>query len=324
MTFRSELKMRSSCLALAVTLVCAHAEAAHAELKVVATTKPIHALVSGVMEGVGVPQLIVSGSASPHTFSLKPSGASAINSANVVFRVSPAVEPFTVKIAAALPASVKLVTLADAPGVKQLPSRSGDTFELVKDDAVQAHAGGHDGHAHDHDDERMDGHVWLDPQNAKHMVVEIARVLAEASPADADRLQANAAKVTSEISDLDRDLTAELEPVRAAPYVVFHDACQYFERHYGLAPVGAITTRPDAQPGARRLAELRRKVRELGVVCAFAEPQFSSSVVQAVADGQAVRFGTLDPEGAQVEPGADAYERLMRNLAASLRACLGR
>lgn len=324
MTFRNELKVCSSCFALAVTLACARADAAQAELKVVATTKPIHALVAGVMEGIGVPELIVSGSASPHTFSLKPSGASAINSASVVFRVSPAVEPFTVKIAAALPAAVKLVTLADAPGVRQLQTRSGDTFELVKADADHDHGAAETPHGHSHDHDHMDGHVWLDPENAKQMVAEIARVLADASPADAGRLQANAAKVTAEISDMDRELKAELDPVRASPYVVFHDAYQYFERHYGLTPVGAITTRPDAQPGARRLAELRRKVRELGVVCAFAEPQFSSNVVQAVIDGQAVRFGTLDPEGAQVEPGPGAYVRLMRNLSASLRVCLSR
>ena len=314
-------------------MLVAGAAAARAELRVVVTTKPIHALVAGVMDGVGTPDLLVAGTASPHTFALKPSGARAINAANVVFRVSAAVEPFTVKIAATLPASVTLVTLADAPGVQLLTQRHGDTFQLgdggnsaqTRADDGHVHEPGHDpGHSHGEDAGGPDGHIWLDPENAKQMVREIERVLAAASPDDAARLQANAAKVVSEISALDVELQAMLAPVRATPYVVFHDAYQYFERHFGLSPVGAITVRPDVQPGARRLAELRRKAQDLKAVCAFAEPQFSSKVMQAVADGASMTFGTLDPEGALVDAGPAAYQRLMRNLAINLRDCLTR
>ena len=45
----------------------------YADINVVASVKPVHSLVSGVMEGAGKPDLIVQGSASPHTYSLKPS-----------------------------------------------------------------------------------------------------------------------------------------------------------------------------------------------------------------------------------------------------------
>ena len=46
---------------------------AKAETKVVASIKPIHSLISYVMDGVGTPGLLVDGSSSPHTFQLKPS-----------------------------------------------------------------------------------------------------------------------------------------------------------------------------------------------------------------------------------------------------------
>jgi zinc transport system substrate-binding protein len=295
-----------------------HAEAASADIKVVATIKPVHALVAGVMDGVAVPELLVAGSASPHTFSLKPSGARALNDAGVFFRVSAAVEPFTVKITAALPASVRVSTLADAPGVHHLPARRGATFEPHDD-----HGHNHDGHDHA-DDLRAgsDGRVWLDPGNAKKIVSEIARVLSERYPEHAERFAANARSVIDRIETLDGELQAALAPIRDRPYVVFHDAYQYFERRYELSPAGAITIGPDVQPGAKRLAELRRKITDLKVTCAFAEPQYSSKVVQAVTDGTPVRFGTLDPEGALVDPGPEAYAILMRNLASSLRDCL--
>lgn len=315
--------MRSVALVLAAGCGLGSAPSiAQAELKVAVTIKPIHALVAGVMEGLGAPDLIVTGTASPHTFALKPSGARALNSANVVFRVSPAVEPFTVKISAGLPRSVRLVTLSETQGLTLLKARQGETFSLGGDGPDADHAHDHADHDHDHSDGAVDGHVWLDTENAKTMVREIARVLAEVSPADAEKLQANATKVIDGLTQLDADLTAQLSPVAATPYVVFHDAYHYFERRYRLSPVGAITLRPDVQPGARRLAELRRKVHDVKAVCAFAEPQFSSSVVRAVTDGTPVRFGTLDPEGALVEPGPDAYLALMRNLASNLRGCL--
>lgn len=307
------------CATVALALVVGAAPV-RAETKVVATIKPIHALVAGVMQGIGVPELLVTGNASPHTFALKPSGARALNAANVVFRVSPAVEPFTVKIVAALPPGVRVVTLADAPGVRHLPVRHGATFEAHNDDDHD-----HDGHDnHDHDAaETSDGHVWLDPENAKRMVDEIARVLAEVSPGDAARVNANAQHVRGEIDALDGEISAALLPVRSRPYVVFHDAYQYFEKRYGLSPVGAITIGPDVQPGAKRLGEIRRKIDNLAAVCVFAEPQFSSNIMRAVTDGTTARFGTIDPEGALVEPGAGGYAALLRNLAANLRGCLG-
>ena len=42
-----------------------------AEIKVVTSIKPIHSLVSYIMDGVGTPDLIVDGYNSPHGFSLK-------------------------------------------------------------------------------------------------------------------------------------------------------------------------------------------------------------------------------------------------------------
>jgi zinc transport system substrate-binding protein len=285
---------------------------AAADLRVVATIKPIHALVAGVMEGAGSPDLLVTGTASPHTFAMKPSGARALNAATVVFRVSPAVEPFTVKVAASLPATVRVVTLAEAPGVQLLPLRRGTTFD--------AHDHG-DG-AHDHD-AAHDGHVWLDPDNAKAMVREIARVLTDVAPGEGARFAANAERVIGEIDAADREIKAELAPVAAQPYVVFHDAFQYFEHHYGLSPVAAMTIGPDVQPGAKRLSDIRARIRALKAVCVFAEPQFPARVMHAVSDGTAARFGTLDPEGALLEPGPGAYTALLRNMAASLKACLG-
>lgn len=291
----------------------ARAEAPH----VVATIKPIHALVAQVMQGVGEPRLLVQGMASAHTYTLKPSDARALNNADIVFRVSDALEPFLTKIMTSLPRSVTIVTLADAAGLKLLPRRFGHVIEPVSGSA-HLHVGSAAGHA-----DAVDGHIWLDPGNAKILVASIAEALSRRDPAHADRYRANAQRFSAHIDAIDADLARELRPLAAKSYVVFHDAYQYLERRYALSAVGAIAISPEVPPSAQRLIDLRRKVQQLGASCIFSEPQFQSSLVATVAEGTGARTGTLDPEGATLEPGPGLYEALMRRLAGSLTACLG-
>lgn len=282
---------------------------------VVVTIKPIHSLVAKVMEGVDKPLLLVDGGASPHSFALRPSQMQAVGKSAVLFRVSERLEPFTGKLVRALPQGVQVVSLVDAPGLRLLELRHTGTFEPHR------HEDGDGEHAEDA--EHADSHIWLDPENAKAMVAEIARVLAAASPGDAPLFERNAARVTAEIDALEAKLSGELQPVRGKPFVVFHDAYQYFERRFGLDALGSITVSPESAPSARRLIEIRRKIKALGAVCVFGEPQFSASLVDAVAEGTGARTGMLDPEGALVEPGPNAYGELMGNLAAGFVSCLG-
>jgi len=284
------------------------------ELEVVVSSKPAHALVAGVMRGIATPAVLVDGTASPHTYAMKPSDAQAVNAATVFFRISESLEPFTGKLVKSLPKSVRVVSLAEAPGLRLLARRSGGTFE--------SHAGkGHDqGHGAKGD---RDPHVWLDPGNAKAMVAEIVRVLTAVAPADADKLKANGGDVSASIDALDARLAEDLKPLAGRPFIVLHDAIQYLEQRYRLAAAGSITVSPDVQPSAKRLAELRRKVRSLGAVCVFSEPHVDQRVVNAVIEATPARTGVLDPEGTALRPGPEAYEALMTGLARGLAGCLG-
>jgi zinc transport system substrate-binding protein len=115
---------------------------------------------------------------------------------------------------------------------------------------------------------------------------------------------------------------AELAPVHDAPFIVFHDAYQYFEHRFGVTAAGTITVNPGTDPGAGRLTEIRDTVRERGAVCVFAEPQFEPRLLDVVTEGTGARTGTLDPLGADIAPGPDLYPALIRSLADSMRACL--
>ncbi len=320
---RRRAGLASSMLWLALTLGPPAATAA--ELEVVVTIKPVHALVSQVMSGIGEPVLLVTGSQSPHSFALRPSQAAALATADVVFRVSEQVEPFTRKALAGLPSTTAVVTLAEAPGVELLAQRRGDTFEAHEhgSEPGPAHDRHDDGSGHVGDGSRADGHVWLDPRNAKAMVEAIAAALVKARPEEAVTIGRNAAAARVRLDALEAAITAELAPVKDKPFAVLHDAYQYFERRFGLHAVAAITVSPDVPPSARRLSAIRARLGGLGAACVFSEPMTSAAVVAAVVEGTTARSGQLDPEGLTLAPGADAYDSLMRGLAKGMRDCLG-
>ncbi|MDQ0421168.1 zinc transport system substrate-binding protein [Peteryoungia aggregata LMG 23059] len=333
---------------------------------VVVSIKPVHSLVASIMKGVGEPSLIVEGSASPHTYTLKPSNARALENADLVFWVGPGLEAFLEKPLEALPKKAKVVELEDAPGMTKLPFREGGAFEGHEHDEHADHAetgGDHDGHAHeeaghaehaeaehthdhghdhkaeeaavsaeshgheehDHDEHAHGGtdmHLWLDPTNAKVMAAEIAKTLSEADPANKGIYEANLAALDTEISALDSEIAAQLKPVLEKPFIVFHDAYQYFEKHYGVRVAGSVTVSPETMPGAERLSTIRAKIEELGAACVFAEPQFEPKLIGIVTEGTQAKSGVLDPEGGALEAGPALYGQLMRNLATSMSTCL--
>lgn len=308
-------------LAVAAVLIAAPAEAAD-PLKVVVTIKPVHALVAAVMRGVGEPVLLVDGQASPHSFAMKPSGARAVQQADILVRVAADVEPFTVRLVDTLPPRVKVVTLIDTPGVRVLERRTGATFEPHVHEHGHDHDHDHES-AHDHEHGSRDGHVWLDPANARAIVANVAATLAERDPGHAAAYAANAAEATRLIQAMEQEIAAMLAPVKARPFVVFHDATQYFEQRFGLSAAGALTVSPEVPPGARRLTAIRRRIGGSGAVCVFAEPQLQSKVIASAIEGTAAKQGVLDPEAIMLAPGPDLYGQLMRGLAVSFRDCLG-
>jgi zinc transport system substrate-binding protein len=284
---------------------------------VVVSVKPLHALVAGVMEGVGTPYLLVRGAASPHDFTLRPSDAKALNGAELMVWVGPSLETFLEKPLTALGNGAVKLSLATADGVRVLPSRAGGVWE----DHDHSHAHDH-GHDHDHGDTGTDGHIWLDPRNAVAITQAVADNLAKLDPERAATYRANAQKQVAAITALDDELAAQLAPVKDRPFIVFHDAYHYLEDRYALAAAGAITVTPDQRPGAARLSQLRHAIGDAKAVCVFAEPQFEPALVKVLVEGTGVRTGTLDPEGANIPEGPALYPALMRFNAKALVDCL--
>ena len=289
--------------------------------RVVASVKPLHSLVSAVMDGVAEPKLLVTGANNPHSYAMKPSDARALAEADLIFWVGDGLETFLIEPLEALAGNATVIALKDAPRIRLLPLREGGPWEPHLDEGEEQEHGAEEGH--EHEEAGYDSHIWLDPSNAKAIVNAVVAALSERDPANAPIYRANGETVLARLDALDREIVLLVAPVRRVPYIVFHDAYQYFEAHYRLSPVGSITVHPERQPGARRIKEIHERIGELRARCVFSEPQFEPALVETVMTGTDAKRGILDPEGADLADGPELYFSLLRNLAASLVDCLG-
>ena len=298
----------------------------------VASIKPVHSLLAGVMEGAGRPILLVGGGASPHSWSLRPSDARHLDEAELIVWIGEELETFLARPIHALAGDALVVTLSRAKGVTLLPVRKGGVWDAHEHHRVTGSQalqwGGDDsGEVGEHlrNDEPERGfynmHLWLDPENAAAMVAAMAEALSRVDPERAAVYRENASGLRSRLRRLDAELAATLAPVSERGFIVFHDAWQYFDTRYGLRAIGSVTVTPEQLPGVARLTEIRERLNESKAECVFTEPQFEPRLVRTLVAGTGASVGALDPLGAMIDDSPELYFKLMRFNAESFRAC---
>ena len=308
---------------------------ANADIKVVASIKPIHSLASYLMDGVAKPDLIVEGYASPHGFAMKPSHAKMLQDADIVFWVGEDLENFLEKPLDSIANEAEKIELLEIKGLVKLKFRERNIFD-DHDDHGHKKKDDHDDHDHakkedghdDHDDHdgheghhhgEFDPHIWLDPINAKVILFEMSKHLIENDPTNEAAYRANLSKAYKEIDKLTKDVTAELNESTAS--IVFHDAYQYFEKRFNVNILGAFTVNTDVLPGAEQLSEIREVIEHDKVACVFSEPQFNPDIIKAVAKDMNIKTGIVDPLGATLTPGKGLYFDLIKNMSKSFKGC---
>ena len=316
---------------------------ANAEIKVVASIKPIHSLAIYLMDGIAKPDLIVDEYASPHGFAMKPSHAKMLQNADLIFWVGEDLESFLEKPLSSIAKKAEKIELMKIKGLQVLKFRERNIFDDHDDhghDDHDDHGKKEDDHDHDHDDHgkkeddhddhghddhdvhahgEFDPHIWLDPINAKVILNEMVEHLIENDPKNEAKYKSNLAKALKEIDKLIIDVMTDLSS--SVSSIVFHDAYQYFEKRFNVNILGAFTVNTDVMPGAEQLAEIREIIEHDKVACVFSEPQFNPDIIKAVAKDMNIKTGVIDPLGATLDPGKDLYFNLIRNMSTSFKGC---
>mgnify|MGYP001131854858 FL=1 len=307
---------------------------------VVSTIQPINSLVNAVIGNTGKTISLIPAKASPHEYKLKPSDTKKLQNANIIFFVSDHLETSVTRVFKNLPKNIKIINLMEDAGIKHLAIRDNEAWERHDHhhrhgdhDDYDKHVKKDDDHDHDkhskkhddHDDHEKedDVHIWLSPDNAVKIIKKINKELSLFFPENAKTYNQNANQMIKKINQLKVELKKELLGIKDEPFIVFHDAYQYFETSFDLNAVGSVALEGDIASSPKQISFIKDKIVKLKASCVFQEPQFDSKLVKIVVEGTNAQIGTLDPLGVNIKSGENFYLQLLKNMAKSLKDCLG-
>jgi len=174
---------------------------------------------------------------------------------------------------------------------------------------------------------RQDPHVWLDPVLMGKVVDEVRGALAKTDPAHAKVFAANAARLRTKLAALDAEYRTGLAACPRHLIVTAHEAFGHLAAEYGLRQEAIAGLSPDAEPSARRLAELSDLADAQGVTTIFTEELASPKVAQTLArEAGGVKTAVLNPlEGLTDREVArrDDYFTVMRANLRTIERALG-
>ena len=308
-----EFLMRSFLASVFAVLCILSAQVRAESLPIVATSvKPVSMVVKAIAGDKVKIEQIVSNSASPHDFALRPSDIKKLLKADLVVWVGESLEPFLEKpIANSQHAKSAIEWMLLVEG------------EADHDEEPQGHqVKVSSSHQHgDHHHEGLDPHLWLDLENAIILARSVTQRLSDMKPTLASYFQHNLNLFEQTLKQTDKDNRSLLAEVGKFNYVVFHDAYGYFESHYGLKHLANISLSPERKPGAKKIVSIRKLMKEHKVACIFSEVQFNPAIVNALVEGTQVKAIELDPLGTNIELNAEAYPVFLKQMSHQFSQC---
>jgi zinc/manganese transport system substrate-binding protein len=259
-------------LLLVFVLGCGTSGHSDADVTAVATTTQLADFVHNVGGARVSVDSILRPNSDPHEYEPRPSDATAIAKADIVFRSGGDLDQWLDQVVDSAGGDAQQVTLIDS--VK----REGD-----------------------------DPHWWQNPRNAILAVAAIRDALIKVDPGGRAGYERRAAAYTVKLRRLDADVQRCIDqvPPDKRKLVTTHDALGYFADRYGIEVIGAVipSLSTQAQPSAKDVQKLVDQIKSEGVEAIFPEASLSKKLEQAISREAGAKVGgqlwadTLGPKG---------------------------
>ena len=271
---------------------------------VVVTIAPLHSLVASIMDGVGSPALLIPGNHSPHDFTLSPSQAKRLHTADIVISASDRLEGFMARVA--IGAATRRITMENLKGIRLHKERA-----PLPQDSVAAN-------------QTIDPHLWLDIGNAAIFAQAVGDALQANDPTHATLYRQNTKRLITRLEALDKDLAERLRPVLpndSIPYIAYHDGYQYFETRYDLPRMIFLTAHPESGQTPHVAQAIDTMLEKKSLRCLFTSPEFNVPALRKLAVKTNAKTYTLDAEGSSYPLGKEMYFGMIQDLANAFGAC---
>jgi len=274
---------------------------------VVVSIKPIHSIVTALMEGVSSPQLLLESSDSAHTFHLKPSQLNLLSHADLVITIGDGFETGLKKTLRNIKVGSHII-VSEINGLHLFYFRNPDTNEVDKNEE------------HEHADNDL--HLWLDIDNMQKTAQYINEQLIKIDPNNRITYETNLVKIHSRLNKLKSELQQQIAPFRSERFAIFSDTLQYFEKSFQLQKPVIITPYHGARLSIHRTLEARKKMKDLKIKCLLYGPESTSKKVNVLSEGLPIKALRIDILGAKLNAGSDQYFNLMKGLSSQMVECL--
>lgn len=171
------------------------------------------------------------------------------------------------------------------------------------------------------DEHGENAHVWVSVSNCIIQVQTIAEELSKIDPEHAEQYHKNADDYIARLENLKNDMHAIIDPLPNKKIVTFHEAFPYFAQEFNLDIVGVIEREPGTAPSPSELTDIINQVKNMPTKALFAEPQYSSTAANAIANETGATIYTLDPVVTGKDD-ANAYIEAMQKNAQTLQEAL--
>lgn len=246
----------------------------------VATIPPLAAILRELCRGRADVVTLLQPGASPHTYEPKPSDLKRVMRSRGFFYVDERLDGW----ATGLSAENRIRVLDSVPEDCRL--------HLAQSCCPTLHA--EPGHVHE---PIIDPHFWLDPCVVRDSLPGILDSLCRLDPEGRSLYEANTARFTEKLTEMDQELHAMIDPLRGSKVATTHQSFQYLCSQYGLDVIMVVTDSPGKEPSPRRIEELARQARDEHLQAIYSEPQIPRGAANMLSEASGVPLYELDPVG---------------------------
>lgn len=239
---------------------------------VVSSINPLHQIILAISGDKSNDVLIINSSFSEHDYNLKKSDAKAVAEAALIFYVSEDLEKNFAKLVRAQNKESRAFELIKISGIKLLHKKN--------------------------DPNKIDPHIWLNPQNAVKIAEFVAQKISQIDPKNSAQYRQNLDKFKKEILVTEKEIRLQISRNKTPDYIFFHDGYQYFEDYFGIKPVKIIAGGHDAELSLAEVKEIDFLVKQGAVKCIVGEKWDEKNTARKLAKNYKIRFSELDTSAA--------------------------
>lgn len=261
------------------------------------------------IDGVEVKNMTETNSGCLHDYQLLPGDMKVLETADVFIINGAGMEIFMTDIINRLP-NLNIITASD--GIELLFS--------------SAHTHENESETQEHSDEAgvYNSHVWLSPENAKAEVLNIANMLMEIDPKNADKYRLNSESYINSIDELDFELSELFKPLEEKSIITNHEAFEYMANRYNFKVAATIQTDHNQSISAAEMARLVNVAADENVILIASEEQYEDNIVQTLSRECGIKVVELNAIVSGNDDYKEVYKNVMMNNANALLSGLDR